>query len=251
MSPLLEIEGLKVAYGGVPAVRGVDIHVDEGELVTLVGANGAGKTSLLAAVSGLLRPLGGRIAAGRIAYDGRQITAAPAHRTVGLGIVHVPEGREILADMSVEENLLMGGYRRRDREGLATDIDTMLGDRFPLLGARRAQRAGTLSGGEQQMLALARGLLARPRLLLLDEPSLGLAPQVVNAVFTEIETIRRDGTTVLLVEQNAHRALGLADRGYVLEAGEVVLQGSGTELLSNERVVGAYLGVPASITSGG
>jgi branched-chain amino acid transport system ATP-binding protein len=237
------VDGLSVAYGEVPAVRDVSIEVGEGELVALVGANGAGKTTTLSAVSGILALGGGRITAGRVRFAGRDVTGRPAHRMVEAGVAHVPEGRDILGRLSVEENLDLGGYRRADRSSLAADIAGVY-ERFPILRERRASPAAVLSGGEQQMLAIARGLLARPRLLLLDEPSMGLAPQVVTALFAEIARIRDAGTTVLLVEQNAHKALALADRAYVLETGSIVLAGPGSELLRNERVVDAYLGMP-------
>lgn len=241
--PLLAVEGLTVTYGEVPGVRGVSLEVAEGELLALIGANGAGKTTTLSAVSGILRLAGGSISGGSVRFGGADVTGRPAHRMVAAGVSHVPEGRDILGELTVEENLDLGAFARRDRSDLAGDIDAVY-DRFPVLRDRRHQRAAVLSGGEQQMLALSRGLLARPRLLLLDEPSMGLAPQVVAALFAEIARIREAGTTVLLVEQNAHMALRLADRAYVLETGEVVLSGTGQELLRNERVVGAYLGVP-------
>ncbi len=240
---LLEVETLTVAYGEVAALRQVTLSVREGELVALIGANGAGKTTALSAISGALRLLGGRVTGGHVRYAGRDVTGWPAHRAVASGLVHVPEGRDILGRLTVGENLDLGAYHRRDRAAVASDIAAAL-ERFPVLGQRRDQQAGGLSGGEQQMLAIARGLLARPRLLLLDEPSMGLAPQTVSAVFEEIARIREQGTTVLLVEQNAHAALRLADRGYVLETSRVVLSGSGAELLRNDRVVDAYLGLP-------
>ncbi len=247
--PLLEIDDLTVVYGEVPAVRDASLLVAEGELVALVGANGAGKTTILSAVSGILGLAGGRIVAGRVRVDGRDVTGWPAHRTVGLGVIHVPEGRDILGNLTVAENLDLGGFRRRDRTGLAAEIAAVY-ERFPVLGQRRRQPAAALSGGEQQMLAIARGLLGRPRLLLLDEPSMGLAPQLVSAVFAEIVRIRAAGTTVLLVEQNAHQALGLADRAYVLETSRIVLAGTGPELLRSERVVDAYLGMPDEMLPG-
>ncbi|MGK2849539.1 MAG: ABC transporter ATP-binding protein [Candidatus Limnocylindrales bacterium] len=240
--PLLEVQALTVAYGDVPAVREASMFVTQGEMVALIGANGAGKTTTLSAISGVLDLNGGRIVGGRVRFAGRDVTGRPAHRLVGDGIVHVPEGREILGRLTVAENLDLGAYRRRDRSGLVREIDSVYA-RFPILGERRHRPASTLSGGEQQMLAIARGLLAAPRLLLLDEPSMGLAPRIVTAVSEEIARIRNAGTTSLLVEQNAHQALRLADRAYVMESGRIVLSGTGRELLATERIVDAYLGV--------
>ena len=228
--PLLEVEDLRVRYGAVEAVHGVSFAVNAGEVTTLIGANGAGKSSTLAALSGLV-PAGGRIR-----FDGRDIAGAPPHAIVRAGIVQVPEGREILAQMTVEENLLMG-LRGRPR----SDLDSAY-ERFPILGERRALLAGSLSGGEQQMLAIARALLARPRLLLLDEPSLGLAPLIVKRVFDTLADLRRQGITMLLVEQNALRALRLADRAYVMELGKLVMRGTGQDLLGDEGVARTYLG---------
>jgi branched-chain amino acid transport system ATP-binding protein len=234
MSGLLELRDLSVSYGEVAAVRGLSLSVPAGSLVTLIGANGAGKSSTLAAVSGLVRPSGGSVT-----FDGTDITALPSHRRVAAGLVQVPEGREILVTMTVEENLQLGAWHQRD--GLGARLDDVLA-RFPVLADRRRLSAGSLSGGEQQMLAIARALLARPRVLLMDEPSMGLAPMLVDEVFRVIESIRADGTTVLLVEQNAHRALAAADHGYVMETGRIVLDGPAAELLSNARVIEAYLG---------
>jgi len=228
----LAVEGLRVGYGRVEAVRGVDFVVPAGSLVTLVGANGAGKSSIINAISGVVRPRGGRIL-----FEGRDITRTPAHRLVRDGLVQVPEGRQVLATLTVEENLLLGGWHT-GRGGIAEVYD-----RFPVLGERRRSLAGTLSGGEQQMLAIGRALVARPRLILLDEPSMGLAPLVVDEVFAVIGEIRAAGTTVVLVEQNARRALRAADHGYVLASGEIVHSGPAAELLADERVVQAYLGV--------
>ena len=228
--PLLEVEDLRVRYGAVEAVHGVSFAVNAGEVTTLIGANGAGKSSTLAALSGLV-PAGGRIR-----FDGRDIAGAPPHAIVRAGIVQVPEGREILAQMTVEENLLMG-LRGRAR----SDLDYAY-ERFPILGERRALLAGSLSGGEQQMLAIARALLARPRLLLLDEPSLGLAPLIVKRVFDTLADLKRQGVTMLLVEQNALRALRLADRAYVMELGKLVMRGTGQDLLGDEGVARTYLG---------
>ena len=231
MSPaLLEVEDLRVRYGSVEAVHGVSFAANAGEVTALIGANGAGKSSTLAAISGLV-PAGGRIR-----FDGRDIARVPPHAIVRAGVVQVPEGREILALMTVEENLLMG-LRGRDRSELVSAYE-----RFPILGERRALLAGTLSGGEQQMLAIARALLARPRLLLLDEPSLGLAPLIVKRVFDTLADLKRQGVTMLLVEQNALRALRLADHAYVMELGRIVMKGTGRELLGDEGVARTYLG---------
>jgi branched-chain amino acid transport system ATP-binding protein len=228
--PLLEVEDLRVRYGSVEAVHGVSFAANAGEVTALIGANGAGKSSTLSAISGLV-PAGGRIR-----FDGRDIAHLPPHAIVRAGVVQVPEGREILALMTVEENLLMG-LRGRDRSELASAYE-----RFPILRERRALLAGTLSGGEQQMLAIARALLARPRLLLLDEPSLGLAPLIVKRVFDALADLKRQGVTMLLVEQNALRALRLADRGYVMELGRIAMSGTGRELLRDEGVARTYLG---------
>ncbi len=236
MPPLLEVEGLAVSYGRVQAVRNVNLRVEEGALVSLVGANGAGKTSTLSAIMGLVQPR-----AGVVRYRGEDVTRRSASDLVGMGVVLVPEGRQILAQMTVLENLELGGYRRRDRAALNAEIGQLL-DRFPILAARRDAPAGTLSGGEQQMLAIARGLLARPALLLLDEPSMGLAPQLVNYIFGILREIHEEGRTILLVEQNARKALALSDRVYVVETGQVVLEGTGAELAHDERIVAAYLG---------
>jgi branched-chain amino acid transport system ATP-binding protein len=233
---LLEVRGLIVNYGPVRALRGVTLHVPEGQTVTLIGANGAGKTTTLAALSGLVRP-----AQGSIRFAGLEIAGWRPPRIVDLGLIQVPEGRAILPQMSVQENLQLGGYRRRDRGALAGEVRAMQ-ERFPILGQRRDLPAGSLSGGEQQLLAIARGLLARPRLLLLDEPSMGLAPILVEKIFEIIQTINGDGTTVLLVEQNALMALQIANRGYVLETGKIALADDATALANNERVRKAYLG---------
>ncbi|WP_454854174.1 ABC transporter ATP-binding protein [Promicromonospora soli] len=232
--PVLEVERLSVRYGRVEAVRDVSFSVAEGSLVTLVGANGAGKSTIINAVSGIVRPHGGRVR-----FRGADITRAPAHRLVARGLVQVPEGRQILASLTVAENLAMGGWHR-GRTASRT-IDEMY-QRFGVLAERRDLPAGTLSGGEQQMLAIARALVAEPVLLLLDEPSMGLAPLVVNEVFDVVEQIREAGTTVVLVEQNARRALRAADHGYVLRTGEVVRSGPAAELLADDDVVRAYLG---------
>ncbi|MEO6943752.1 MAG: ABC transporter ATP-binding protein, partial [Lacisediminihabitans sp.] len=232
--PLLQIEDLQVNYGRVDAVRGVSCEVPAGALVTLVGANGAGKTSILNAISGMLRPR-----RGTIRFKGEDVTRWPAHRMVAAGLVQVPEGREILGSLTVAENLSLGGWHR-GRE-LAKNIAAVY-ERFPVLAERRKLAAGSLSGGEQQMLAIARALIAEPELLLLDEPSMGLAPKIVDDVFAVIEQIRATGTTVVLVEQNARRALAVADFGYVLEIGEITHSGIASDLLADERVIEAYLG---------
>ena len=233
---MLEIEGLECRYGKVSALRNLTLEVREGELVTLIGANGAGKTTTLKAISGILRP-----AAGRIAFDGEDITRASARAILAKGIAHCPEGRHVFPYMSVQENLDMGCYLRRDPGGIAQDLKKVF-ERFPVLEERRRQMAGTLSGGEQQMLAIGRALMSRPRLMLFDEPSLGLAPNLVETTFEIIAEIRAQGVTVLLVEQNAYAALDLCDRSYLLESGEVTLTGSGAELLDNPHVKEAYLG---------
>jgi branched-chain amino acid transport system ATP-binding protein len=231
---ILSVQNLHVTYGRVPAVRGVSFGVSKGGLVTLLGANGAGKTSVLSAVSGLVRAR-----SGTVLYEGRDVTRWPAHKLVGAGLALVPEGRQILATLTVAENLQLGGWRRRNTGPV---IDEMYG-LFPVLAERRRLPAGSLSGGEQQMLAIARAMVARPRVLLLDEPSMGLAPMMADEVFRVIESIRADGVTVVLVEQNAHRALRAAETGYVLETGSVVRSGPARELLEDPRVVQAYLGI--------
>jgi ABC-type branched-subunit amino acid transport system ATPase component len=233
---LLDIRDLTVSYGAVNAVRGASLRVAAGEVVALIGANGAGKSTILNALSGLIRP-----DSGTAVFDGIDLTTAQPSAIVRHGLVQVPEGRDIFARQTVLENLELATWGRRDRVAAARAIEVVM-KRFPILGERQAMRAGTLSGGEQQMLAIARGLLAKPRLLLLDEPSLGLAPQMVDEVFDAIAEIHQDGTTILLVEQNALRALAVADRAYVLETGQILLSGSGDELLHNPAVRRAYLG---------
>lgn len=233
---VLKIEGLTCAYGKVTAVRGLSMEVREGELVTLIGANGAGKTTTLKTISGVLAPL-----EGRIEFDGEDITGASARTVLELGIAHCPEGRRIFPYMTVRENLEMGCYLRSDASEIAEDMEKIF-DRFPILNERRAQAAGTLSGGEQQMLAISRALMSRPRLILFDEPSLGLAPNLVERTFDIIEQIRSEGVTIVMVEQNALAALELCDRSYVLESGEVTLSGTGSKLLKNKKVQQAYLG---------
>jgi branched-chain amino acid transport system ATP-binding protein len=232
---LLEVRGLKVAYGGIQAVKGIDFEVREGELVSLIGANGAGKTTTLKAITGL-QPVGD----GDILFMGRSIKGQGAWSLVSQGLVMVPEGRGVFARMTITENLLMGAFVRKDRE-IDADIDKVFGI-FPRLKERRNQLAGTMSGGEQQMLAMGRGLMARPKVLLLDEPSMGLSPIMVDKIFEVVADIHRRGTTVLLVEQNASRALGLADRGYVMESGVVTMSGDAKVLLDDPKVRAAYLG---------
>jgi branched-chain amino acid transport system ATP-binding protein len=233
---MLEVTDLRVAYGQIEAVKGVSFRVPEGSIVTLVGANGAGKTTTLAAISGLLRPR-----AGRITFAGRDLTRLGPHAIARLGVVQVPEGRDILATMTVLENLELGAYGRRDRDGVRRDIASMF-SRFPILGERRGMLAGSLSGGEQQMLAIARGLMARPKVFLLDEPSMGLAPQLVREIFRIIAGLRAEGNTILLVEQNARKALAICDYAYVMESGRITLEGRGADLLGNDAMVSAYLG---------
>jgi len=233
---ILSIEQLQVAYGGIRAVKGIDLKVDEGELVCLIGANGAGKTTTLRAITGLVRA-----AAGAVRYDGHDITRLKPHEIARRGLALVPEGRGVFAQLTIEENLAMGAYARSDSVAVATDVERMFA-LFPRLKERRRQTAGTLSGGEQQMLAIARALMSRPKLLLLDEPSMGLAPLMVEKIFDVIRTIASEGVTLLLVEQNARLALEISQRGYVLEGGLVTLTGAGTTLLHDPRIREAYLG---------
>jgi branched-chain amino acid transport system ATP-binding protein len=233
---VLRVEGLECRYGKVAAVRDLSLEVRKGELVSLIGANGAGKTTTLKAISGVLAP-----SAGRIVFEGEDITRASARRVLELGIAHCPEGRRIFPYMTVRENLEMGCYLRRDKAGIEADIRQIY-ERFPILHDRRAQAAGTLSGGEQQMLAVSRALMSRPKLVMFDEPSLGLAPNIVERTFDIIRQIRAEGATVIMVEQNALAALDLSDRSYVLEQGRVSLTGTGQELLGNPHIRKAYLG---------
>jgi branched-chain amino acid transport system ATP-binding protein len=232
----LDVKDIHVFYGSIEAVKGMSFHVNQGEIVCLIGANGAGKTTTLRTVSGLLRP-----AEGAIFYDGQRIDLLPAHQIVNLGVAQAPEGRRIFPRMTVRENLDMGAFVRRDADGQREDMDRMM-ELFPILKERARQAAGTLSGGEQQMLAMGRALMARPKLLLLDEPSMGLAPIVVQTIFDTIRDINEQGMTVLLVEQNAAQALRLAHRGYVIETGKIVLEDQASALLENEQVRKAYLG---------
>ena len=232
---LLTVRGLDVYYGAVHALKGVDLEVRAGEIVTLIGANGAGKSTLLRTISGLVRPRGGTMT-----FDGRDLSRIPPHDIVVAGISHAPEGRAVFANLTVEDNLTLGAYRRHDPQ-VGADMEKMYA-LFPRLSERKKQPAGTMSGGEQQMLAIARALMSRPRLLLLDEPSLGLAPLLVADIFRTIVEINREGTTILLVEQNANQALKVAHRGYVLETGKVALADDAANLLANPAVKEAYLG---------
>ena len=234
---LLTVEGLDVRYGKIRAVVGLDLAVNDGEIVTLVGVNGAGKSSTIRAICGVETP-----AAGRIEFAGQRLDRLAAHRIMALGVAHVPEGRQIFTNMTLRENLLLGAYHRKDQDQVARDIETDL-ELFPRLQGRLDERAYNLSGGELQMLALLRGLMARPRLLLLDEPSLGLAPLVVKDLFRLIRTLRDRGVTILLVEQNVRQALTVADRGYVMESGRLILSGKAQDLLADDQVAHAYLGV--------
>ena len=233
---MLEVSGLKVAYGGINAVKGIDFTVNAGEMVTLIGANGAGKTTTLKALTGLVRPAGGRVH-----YDGDDVTAMPSHRLVTRGVALVPEGRGVFARLTVAENLDMGAYSRNDKPAIRADLEHVYA-LFPRLAERRRQAAGTLSGGEQQMLAIGRALMSRPKLLLLDEPSMGLAPLLVQKIFETIRAIAAAGVTILLVEQNAKLALEICNRGYVMESGEITLQDNAPALLANPQVRRAYLG---------
>ena len=233
---LLSVRGLKVAYGGIAAVRGIDFCVHSGEMVTLIGANGAGKTTTLKALMGLVHP-----AAGRVRYNGADISGMPPHRLVTLGIALVPEGRGVFPRLTVEENIDMGAYCRKDKQEIHADHENIYA-LFPRLAERRRQIAGTLSGGEQQMLAIGRAIMGRPRLLLLDEPSMGLAPLMVQKIFETVRAIAATGVTTLLVEQNAKLALEMCDRGYVMESGEITLHGEARALLANPQVRRAYLG---------
>ncbi len=234
---ILEVNDLNVYYGGIHAIKNISFDIKKGEVVSLIGANGAGKTSTLHAVSGLIP-----IKAGEISLNGINITNIEAHKLVGMGMAHVPEGRRIFTELTVLENLEMGAYVRNDKDGIKADMENMF-NIFPRLAERKKQLAGTMSGGEQQMLAMARALMSNPSLLLLDEPSMGLAPLLVQEIFKIIERINKEqGVTILLVEQNANMALSIADRGYVLETGQIILEGTGKELISNPEIKKAYLG---------
>jgi len=233
---LLEVHDLQVAYGAILAIKGISLQVGEGQVVTLIGTNGAGKTTTLRTLSGLLRPR-----AGEIVFDGERVDTMAAHKIVEHGMAHAPEGRRIFPLMTVEENLELGAYIRKPGADTRKDIDAVF-ERFPRLLERRTQKAGTLSGGEQQMLAIGRALMSRPRLLMLDEPSMGLSPIMIQLIFSTIRELKEAGTTILLVEQNAQAALELADQAYVLETGRIVLEGSGQDLLHDDAVRKAYLG---------
>lgn len=233
---MLTIKNLNVYYGAIHAVKDLNLEVGDGEIVTLIGSNGAGKSTTLHTISGLIKPK-----TGSILYKGNEIVGIPAHKLVEQGLVQVPEGRHVFAEMTVMENLDMGAYLRKDKDGIARDKEKVF-EKFPRLKERISQTAGTLSGGEQQMLAMGRALMSRPQLLLLDEPSMGLAPLLVREIFSIIKEINSEGTTVLLVEQNANMALSIADRAYVLETGRVVLSGTAAELAASEAVQKAYLG---------
>ncbi|EAP99214.1 putative branched chain amino acid transport ATP-binding protein [Janibacter sp. HTCC2649] len=232
---MLEVKDLVVAYGKIKAVKGISFSVEEGEVVTLIGTNGAGKTTTLRTISGLLRP-----ASGSIRFQGKRIDETPAHQIVTLGLAHSPEGRRIFPRLTVEQNLLLGAFSRRDSD-VKKDLQAAY-DLFPILGERKAQAAGTFSGGEQQMLAMGRAMMSRPKLLMLDEPSMGLSPLMMKTVMSTVTTLQQQGTTILLVEQNAQAALKRASKGYVLEVGKIVLQGTGKELLASDDVRKAYLG---------
>ena len=237
--PLLALRKLEVAYGGIQAVKGIDISVAQGELVCLIGANGAGKTTTLKGICGLLP-----VRAGTIHYEGKNVTGRPAFRLVQRGLAMVPEGRGVFGALTIEENLAMGAYTRSDNDGIKADVERVFG-LFPRLKERRRQTAGTLSGGEQQMLAMGRAMMSRPKLLLLDEPSMGLAPLMVQKVFETIVTVSGEGVTILLVEQNAKLALEVSRRGYVMESGEITLSGDAKSLLHDPKVRAAYLGEAA------
>lgn len=234
---LLEVKDLEVSYGVIKALKGVSFEVNEGEIVTLIGANGAGKTTTMQSIIGLIPKKGGTVF-----YDGQDITKMPCHKIVHLGMSQVPEGRRIFQELTVYENLLMGAYSIKKNDGFREDLEKVY-KRFPRLAERSNQIAGTLSGGEQQMLAMGRALMSRPKLMMLDEPSMGLSPLLVDEVFSIIKDINKDGTTILLVEQNAGKSLAISDRAYVLETGSIVLSGTGEELAASEEVKKAYLGV--------
>lgn len=235
--PLLEVKDVHAYYGNIHALKGVSLTVEKGEIVTLIGGNGAGKTTTLRTISGLMTPR-----AGGVVFDGEDVSQLPAHRWVSKGIAMVPEGRGVFAKLTVEENLEMGAFHRNDKENIKADIEKSY-KMFPRLGERRTQLAGTMSGGEQQMLAVTRALMSKPRLLLMDEPSMGLAPVLVDVIFEAIETINQEGMTILLVEQNAHMALQVANRGYVLQTGKIVLTDKADVLQKDPTVQKAYLGI--------
>lgn len=233
---MLEIKDIEVYYGMIQAIKGISFEVNEGEVIALIGANGAGKTTILHTITGLLSPK-----KGSVVFEGKDITKVPAHKIVSLGMAHVPEGRRVFAELSVYENLKMGAYTRKDKEETAKTLE-MVYKRFPRLEERKNQLAGTLSGGEQQMLAMGRALMSHPKIILMDEPSMGLSPILVNQIFDIIEEVSKSGTTVLLVEQNAKKALAIADRAYVLETGKIVLEGDADQLMNDDSIKKAYLG---------
>ena len=233
---LLEIKDLEVSYGIIKAIKGISFDVNEGEVIALIGANGAGKTTILHTITGLITA-----DRGTVQFEGKEITKVPAHKIVGMGMAHVPEGRRVFANLTVLQNLKMGAYTRKDKNEIEQTLETVY-TRFPRLKERQNQMAGTLSGGEQQMLAMGRALMSHPKIILMDEPSVGLSPIFVNEIFDIIQSVSASGTTVLLVEQNARKALSIADRAYVLETGNVVLEGKADELLHNDAIKKAYLG---------
>ena len=233
---MLEVKDLEVYYGVIQAIKGVSFEVNQGEVIALIGANGAGKTTILHTVTGLLSPK-----RGQVIFEGKDITRVPAHKIVSMGMAHVPEGRRVFAELSVYENLKMGAYTRKDRSEIEESLANVY-KRFPRLEERKNQMAGTLSGGEQQMLAMGRALMSKPKIILMDEPSMGLSPILVNEIFDIIQAVSESGTTVLLVEQNAKKALSIADRAYVLETGNIVLEGKAKDLLEDDSIMKAYLG---------
>ena len=233
---MLEVKDLEVYYGVIQAIKGVSFQVNQGEVIALIGANGAGKTTILHTVTGLLSPK-----RGSVVFEGKEITKVPAHKIVSMGMAHVPEGRRVFAELSVYENLKMGAYTRKDKKEIEESLANVY-KRFPRLEERKNQMAGTLSGGEQQMLAMGRALMSKPKIILMDEPSMGLSPIMVNEIFDIIQAVSESGTTVLLVEQNAKKALSIADRAYVLETGNIVLEGKAEDLLENDSIKKAYLG---------
>lgn len=233
---MLRVEDINVYYGAIHAIKGISLEVPDGEIVALIGSNGAGKSTTLRTISGLMKPK-----TGKILYEGKDIVGTPAHKIVGMGLCQVPEGRHVFANMTVLENLELGAYLRQDKDGIAKDMQDVF-EKFPRLLERKDQISGTLSGGEQQMLAMGRALMSRPKLLLMDEPSMGLAPLLVKEIFNIIKEINASGTTILLVEQNANMALSIADKAYVLETGRITLSGTAKELASSEAVRKAYLG---------
>lgn len=233
---MLEIRGLEVYYGVIQAIKGISFEVNEGEVIALIGANGAGKTTTLQTITGMLKPT-----AGEVIFEGQDISKIPGHKIVTMGMAHVPEGRRVFAELSVYENLKLGAYTRKDKDEIAESLQRVYRS-FPRLEERKSQLAGTLSGGEQQMLAMGRALMSKPKIILMDEPSMGLSPILVEEIFNIIREISADGTTVLLVEQNAKKALAIADRAYVLETGNIVLSGDAKEMMNNDAIKKAYLG---------